>query len=85
MAEGHVEDADRISYFKRHLEQVARVVEKGIPLHGYFAWSLMDNFEWGYGFGKRFGLVHVDFETLKRTPKSSYWWYRDVIGKRAVI
>ena len=49
-------------------------------MHGYFVWSLLDNFEWAYGYSKRFGLVHVDFETLDRVPKSSFYWYRDVIA-----
>ena len=82
---GRVKDIKRVSYFRRHLEQVALIIENGIPLHGYFAWSLMDNFEWGYGLSKRFGLIYVDFETQERTPKLSYWWYRDVIRGRSII
>ena len=73
-------DPRRIDFLATHLEAAARAVAAGVPLTGYFAWSLMDNFEWAEGFSKRFGLVHVDFGTLARTPKDSYGWYRDVIA-----
>ncbi len=56
----------------------------GAPLEGYFVWSLMDNFEWGHGFTKRFGLFGVDFETQQRIPKDSAFWYRDVVANNAV-
>jgi beta-glucosidase len=78
-ANGEVDDPARLSYIRRHLEQVHRAIEAGIPVKGYFAWSLMDNFEWGFGYSKRFGLIHVDYQTQKRTLKSSAKWYRDVI------
>ena len=65
-------DADRIAYLEAHLAQARRAIAEGVPLQGYFIWSLMDNYEWALGYEKRFGLVHVDFETLKRTPKDSY-------------
>jgi beta-glucosidase len=55
-----------------------------VDLRGYLAWSLLDNFEWAHGYAKRFGLVHVDYATQRRTPKQSAMWYRDVIGRRAV-
>jgi len=83
--DGRIRDAERIEYLRLHLEQAARVVGAGIPLRGYFAWSLMDNFEWSYGFTKRFGLVHVDFDTGERTPKDSYRWFKRTIGRRAVV
>ncbi|MFK7901676.1 MAG: GH1 family beta-glucosidase, partial [Nitratireductor sp.] len=67
-----INDVERISYFQGHLEQVANLVEDGVPIAGYFAWSLLDNYEWAFGYDKRFGIVHVDFETLERTPKQSY-------------
>jgi beta-glucosidase len=83
-ADGEVDDPARLSYVKRHLEQVHRAIEAGIPVKGYFAWSLMDNFEWGLGYSKRFGLIHVDYETQKRTFKSSAKWYQQVIQRNAV-
>jgi len=83
-ADGEVDDPARLSYIKRHLQQTHRAIEAGIPVKGYFAWSLMDNFEWGYGFSKRFGLIHVDYETQKRTFKSSAKWYRQVVEQNAV-
>jgi beta-glucosidase len=61
-----------------------RAIEAGILVKGYFAWSLMGNFEWGFGYSKRFGLVHMDYETQKRTPKSSAKWYQQVIDQNAV-
>jgi len=83
-ADGEVDDPARLSYIKGHLEQVHRAIEAGIPVKGYFAWSLMDNFEWGFGYSKRFGLIHVDYKTLKRTFKSSAKWYRQVVNQNAV-
>ncbi len=80
--DGSVNDVSRISYLRRHLEQALRAVEAGIPLEGYFAWSLLDNFEWAEGFRQRFGLIHVDFESGKRTPKASFAWYQRVIARR---
>lgn len=69
---GSVADPARIDYIERHLEQVRAAVSEGIPVAGYFAWSLLDNYEWAFGYGKRFGLVHVDFDTMQRTPKASF-------------
>jgi beta-glucosidase len=77
---GTVEDPSRISYVERHLDAVARAIDHGVPVHGYFLWSLLDNFEWALGFSRRFGIVYVDFETLERVPKGSYAWYRDFIA-----
>ena len=70
--DGQVQDDDRIAYLSAHLEEVRKAAAEGVPVKGYFCWSLMDNFEWALGYGKRFGLVHVDFASLKRTPKASY-------------
>jgi beta-glucosidase len=72
-------DAERIAYLERHLAAVQEAIAEGVPVAGYFIWSLMDNYEWALGYEKRFGLVHVDFESLARTPKASYqalaqWW-----------
>lgn len=72
VSDGRVADPARIDYLLRHIEQVRRAQAEGVNVAGYFAWSLLDNFEWSLGYEKRFGLVHVDFETLKRTPKESY-------------
>ncbi|MEU8620703.1 GH1 family beta-glucosidase [Streptomyces sp. NPDC048623] len=77
-ADGSVHDPERTAYVHAHLEAVHRAVEAGAPVHGYFLWSLLDNFEWAYGYAKRFGAVHVDYDTLARTPKSSARWYARV-------
>ncbi len=77
--DGRVHDGGRISYLERHLAQVQRAMAEGAPIHGYFVWSLLDNFEWDLGYGMRFGLIHVDYGTLRRTVKDSGWWYRDLI------
>ncbi len=69
---GAVNDQPRIDYLASHLASVQRAIAAGVPVKGYYAWSLMDNYEWSLGYAKRFGLVHVDFETLQRTPKASY-------------
>ena len=71
VVQGHVHDAQRIGYFARHLEAVDEAMRAGVDVRGYFAWSLLDNFEWSYGYEKRFGIVHVDYETQARTPKDS--------------
>jgi beta-glucosidase len=76
---GAVDDPDRISYFEGHLDAVRRAISDGAPVKGYFAWSLLDNYEWSFGYGKRFGLVHVDYETQKRTPKASYDAFRTML------
>ncbi|MGB3440310.1 MAG: GH1 family beta-glucosidase [Actinophytocola sp.] len=76
---GYVADHDRTAYLSSHIAAVAAARQQGADVRGYFAWSLMDNFEWSYGYAKRFGLVHVDYETQVRTPKQSALWYRDTI------
>jgi beta-glucosidase len=78
---GFVADADRIAYLSSHIAAVAAARERGADVRGYFAWSLMDNFEWSYGYAKRFGIVHVDYTTQARTPKQSALWYRDTIRR----
>jgi beta-glucosidase len=69
--DGSIDDVDRTSYLVSHLAAVHQAVEAGADVRGYFTWSLLDNFEWAYGYAKRFGIVRVDFETLERTPKAS--------------
>lgn len=78
-ADGKVNDVQRIDYLRRHLTEVQLAMERGVPVRGYFVWSLLDNFEWSLGYAMRFGLVHVDFATQKRTPKASAKWYSRVI------
>lgn len=77
--DGHVHDPQRIDYTRRHLRHLARAIKEGVDVRGYFHWSLLDNFEWAEGYGKRFGLVHVDFETQHRTLKDSAIWYQQLI------
>jgi beta-glucosidase len=77
--DGRVDDPLRVDYLARHFAAARDALDAGVDLRGYYVWSLLDNFEWGYGYAKRFGIVHVDFETLARTPKSSALWYRDLI------
>lgn len=78
---GFVADEDRTAYLSAHIAAVAAARQQGADVRGYFAWSLMDNFEWSYGYAKRFGLVHVDYESQVRTPKQSALWYRDTINR----
>jgi beta-glucosidase len=73
--DGRVHDPERIAYLHGHLRAVRRAIADGADVRGYYLWSLMDNFEWAYGYGKRFGAVYVDYATLARTPKSSALWY----------
>ncbi|HEX9338867.1 MAG TPA: family 1 glycosylhydrolase, partial [Pseudonocardiaceae bacterium] len=80
-ADGYVADDDRTEYLAEHLRAVASAISEGADVRGYFAWSLLDNFEWAYGYDKRFGIVRVDYETLERTPKQSALWYRDTIRR----
>lgn len=83
-ANGQVHDIHRLNYYKGHLRAAWRAIQAGIPLAGYFAWSLMDNFEWAKGYEKRFGLVWVDYETQQRIPKDSAIWYSRVIANNAL-
>ncbi|WP_141015574.1 GH1 family beta-glucosidase [Nocardioides sambongensis] len=80
VVDGRVDDADRCDFFEGHLRATAAAIDAGVDVRGYFAWSLLDNFEWAYGYGQRFGIVHVDYETQVRTPKSSALWFSAVIG-----
>jgi beta-glucosidase len=79
--DGRVHDVERIDYLRTYLDSVADAVAAGAPVRGYFVWSLLDNFEWSYGYSKRFGLVYVDYPTLERVPKDSFAWYRDTIAR----
>ncbi|MEU5264000.1 GH1 family beta-glucosidase [Amycolatopsis sp. NPDC021455] len=73
-------DYERIDFLSEHIEAARTAAAAGVDLRGYFCWSLLDNFEWAHGYKHRFGLVHVDYETQRRTPRSSYRWYRDFIA-----
>lgn len=77
--DGKVHDAQRIDFLQRYLQALGRAVADGVDVRAYFHWSIMDNFEWAEGYKHRFGLIHVDYETQKRTLKDSAWWYREVI------
>ena len=80
--QGNFQDFERIDYFNSHLERIADLKAQGVHLAGYFAWSLLDNYEWAFGYAKRFGVVHVDFSTQKRTPKSSYLAWQNALANR---
>ncbi len=82
---GRVNDERRVCYLRDHLIQVHRAVSAGVPVRGYFVWSLLDNFEWAFGYQMRFGLVHVDFETQQRTMKESGRWYTEVIRRNGLM
>jgi beta-glucosidase len=78
--DGTVDDQPRIRYLDGHIRAVHDAISSGVDVRGYFTWTLTDNFEWSEGFHQRFGLVHVDFESQRRTPKASFGWYRDLIA-----
>ncbi|MCX4592127.1 GH1 family beta-glucosidase [Streptomyces sp. NBC_01549] len=77
-----IDDQERITFLDGHVRALHRALEQGVDVRGYFVWSLLDNFEWAEGYARRFGLVHVDYDTLKRTPKASYGWLRDALRAR---
>jgi len=81
---GEVQDDDRIAYLRDHIASAYQALRDGVNLKGYFTWTLMDNFEWAEGYSKRFGLVHTDRQTLKRTPKKSFRWYKDIIANNGI-
>jgi beta-glucosidase len=82
--DGQVYDLDRIMYLRNYLSQLQRATSEGVPVKGYFLWSLMDNFEWIFGFEKRFGVYRVDFETQARVPKLSASFFRDVVARNGI-
>jgi beta-glucosidase len=79
MQEGEVDDPERVQFLKDHIAQVFRARQQGVAVNGYFIWTFLDNFEWAEGFRPRFGLVHVDYHTQKRTVKASGYWYREFL------
>lgn len=84
-ATGEVIDCDRIMYLRQYLKSAHRAISEGYPLQGYFIWSLLDNFEWAWGYDRRFGLVYVDYQTQQRIPKASCDWYRECISQNRVV
>ena len=76
---GKVDDPNRVRYLERHIDAMFDAKKQGVPISGYFAWSLMDNYEWAYGYAKRFGLIYVDYPTQQRIPKTSAYYYRERI------
>jgi beta-glucosidase len=82
VVDGRVHDAARVAYLERHIGALAEALALGVPVSGYMAWSLIDNFEWTRGYAKRFGLVHVDYATQRRTLKDSGRWYRDFLARQ---
>ena len=83
-AAGRIADPKRVTYLRDHFLAARRAMADGVPLAGYFVWSLMDNFEWGFGYSKKFGLYGIDSETRQRNPKDSAFWYREVMAANAV-
>src|SRR5919197_2350392 len=83
--DGRVHDPERTAYLQSHIAAVSQAIADGAPVRGYFVWSLLDNFEWAHGYSKRFGIVYVDYPTLERVPKDSFYWYRDFMGTRRSV
>jgi beta-glucosidase len=80
LVDGAVHDARRTAYLESHIAACAQALEAGVPLRGYFVWSLLDNFEWAHGFSKRFGIVYIDYANAQqRVPKDSFHWYRSLV------
>ena len=82
--DGQVDDVERLAYFDAHLRAAHEAISAGVPLQGYFAWSLLDNFEWAWGYTKRFGMIYVDYDSQTRIPKSSARWYAEVIRRNGL-
>ena len=81
MLDGKINDVDRTQYIQDNLRQILRAKKDGYHVDGYFVWTLTDNFEWAEGYHPRFGLIHINFETQKRTVKDSGYWYGKFLGK----
>ncbi len=84
-ADGHVYDTDRVMFLRNYMTQMQRGIADGVPIHGYFLWSLLDNYEWADGYGRRFGITYVDFQTQQRVPKLSADFYKQVITANRVV
>ena len=84
-ADGGVADPRRVDFLDRHFRAARHAIDDGVDLRGYFVWSLLDNFEWAFGYSKRFGLVYVDYATQRRIPKSSAHWYASVTRRNGLL
>jgi beta-glucosidase len=84
-AKGEILDLSRVMYLRSYLRNAHRAVSEGYPLKGYFHWSLMDNFEWAWGYTRRFGITHIDYATQQRMPKQSFHWYQKVIQENRLL
>jgi beta-glucosidase len=82
--DGTIPDHDRIAFLDSHFRAVLQAIDGGADVRGYFVWSLLDNLEWAYGYGKRFGLIHVDYATQTRTPKASARWFAEVTRRNGL-
>lgn len=85
LVDGRINDSERTDYIARHIDAVADAIRQGVRMQGYMVWSLLDNFEWASGYEKRFGIVHVDYETQRRTPKGSALWYADFLRRQKAL
>ena len=83
-ADSRINDQRRIDYIDGHLRAAHRAIQAGVPLAGYYVWSLMDNFEWNSGFAKTFGLIHIDYATQKRAPRASAYWYGETARRNGL-
>ena len=79
LEDGQINDIERQSYIQSHISATLEARRRGVPVEGYFVWSLLDNFEWASGYEKRFGIIHVDYESLERTPKASSFWLTEYL------
>ena len=82
LKDGKVNDPERVDYIKSYIDAMGEAIDAGVPVKGYFVWSLLDNFQWALGYEKRFGIIYVDYATLQRIPKGSYEWYRNFIHQQ---
>ncbi|MDX1654639.1 MAG: family 1 glycosylhydrolase, partial [Candidatus Competibacteraceae bacterium] len=83
--DGRVDDHRRVAFLEQYLGALLEAIAAGVDVRGYFIWSLLDNFEWAFGYAKRFGIVYVDYRTLERIPKRSFDYYRQVVAANAVV
>jgi beta-glucosidase len=79
--DGRIRDSRRVGYLDAHLRACRAAADAGVPVRGYFAWSLLDNFEWGWGYSQRFGLYYVDYASQRRVPKDSALWYAELLRR----